>query len=171
MTELEPVDPASPRARALRRAFVEHVRSVLGEPATALGGGGDGDGAPELDVDCAPPSGAFFVAVQHGRDVGCVGVRALDLDGPGATAEVKRLFVDPAARGGGVGRALLAAAEAWAATRGVRRAVLDTHSGLLAAGALYRSTGWVPVPRYNASPDADLWFAKDLAPVAPPRGQ
>lgn len=130
----------------------------------------EADGAPELDRACAPPSGAFWVAVLVGRDVGCAGVRTLDLAG-GPTAEVKRLYVDPAARGAGVGRALLGTAEAWAAARGMRRAVLDTDSRLLAACALYRSAGWVEVPRYNASPDADRWYAKDLPPPGPPSGQ
>lgn len=61
-------------------------------------------------------------------------------------AWVSTLFVDPATRGLGVGRALLATVVDDIAARGLRPCleVLDLHG---AAGRLYRSTGWVDVLR------------------------
>ncbi len=52
------------------------------------------------------------------------------------------LFVAPAARGQGVGRALLAAAEAHARTTGAVRLVLQTAVGNAAAQRLYARAGW-----------------------------
>ncbi|MFO1253274.1 MAG: GNAT family N-acetyltransferase [Inhella sp.] len=53
------------------------------------------------------------------------------------------LFVGPAARGGGVGRALLLAAEARAVQDGKRRMDLTTAKTNRAAQSLYESLGWV----------------------------
>lgn len=188
---LEQVHPASVRARAVRRAFVDHVRAVLGEPPVGLealgappgsaagaaagaaagpvAGAADdgGDGDPHLDADLAPPDGAFWIAAVDGVDVGCVGVRALapapGLVGAG-TVELKRMFVAEPARGTGLGRVLLTRGEEWALGRGARRMVLDTSSRLVAAGGLYRASGYEVVPPYNANPHADRWYAKELGP-------
>ena len=40
--------------------------------------------------------------------------------------------------------------------------VLDTADGLTEAHALYRSSGYIDVPRYNDNKRAALWMAKDL---------
>jgi ribosomal protein S18 acetylase RimI-like enzyme len=76
--------------------------------------------------------------------------------------EVKHLWVRPAARGTGVGRALLADLERRAAAFGATEVVLDTNERLEAAQALYRSTGYREVEPYNDNPNATHWFAKGL---------
>lgn len=69
-------------------------------------------------------------------------------------AEVAKLMVRPSARGRGVGRSLLDAAERWAAGAGVTLLVLDTESGS-PAERLYRSAGWTEcgsIPDYAGDP-------------------
>ncbi|MDT0310591.1 GNAT family N-acetyltransferase [Streptomyces sp. DSM 44917] len=73
-------------------------------------------------------------------------------------AEVIKLMVGPQARGRGLGRALLAAAEAEAARRGAALLLLDTETGS-PAERLYRAAGWTPyglVPAYAADPSGEL---------------
>jgi GNAT superfamily N-acetyltransferase len=86
-----------------------------------------------------PPSGSFVVARDHaGLVVGGVGVRAL---GAGA-GEVRRLWVDPAWRGRGVGRALMAELEKAAGAIGLGALELGTGDRQPEAVALYSATGW-----------------------------
>ncbi|WP_369056328.1 GNAT family N-acetyltransferase [Kineococcus terrestris] len=146
-------DPASPTGRRLREAYWADVAAACGLDA--------GSGVPAGDEDSlAAPRGTFLVAAARGGDVGCVGVRLLD---PG-TAEVKRLYVAPAARGLRLGVRLLEAAEEWARARGAQRVVLDTRRELVAALALYARAGYAEVEPYNDNPDAQVWLAKPLAP-------
>lgn len=57
-------------------------------------------------------------------------------------AELLTIAVDPEARGGGLGRACLAAFEKDAATRGAARAFLEVSRDNTAARALYASAGF-----------------------------
>src|SRR5579863_6725009 len=50
--------------------------------------------------DFLEPRGAFLVARIAGRPCGCGSVRRLDH----STAEIKRMWIDPVARGQGLGR-------------------------------------------------------------------
>ncbi|PWJ54215.1 Acetyltransferase (GNAT) family protein [Quadrisphaera granulorum] len=59
------------------------------------------------------------------------------------------LFVDPAARGRGVGRVLLRAVAERARAAGATTAVLETAHTNTAAQALYESEGWVPDTTYR----------------------
>lgn len=104
------------------------------------------------------PHGAFLLALAGGAAVGCGGVRLLDAD----RAEIKHLFVRPSAQGGGVGRIILGRLHEVAAELGARRVVLDTHSSLARAAALYRSLGYAPIPAYNDNSNADTWLAAPL---------
>ena len=52
------------------------------------------------------------------------------------------LFVDPAARRTGAGRALLTRAERWAADTGAKGLTLSTRVTNAAARRLYESCGW-----------------------------
>lgn len=84
-------------------------------------------------------AGAGLVALIEGRLVGLV----TWLGDPRARrAEVRALAVDDAARGHGVGRRLLAAAEDALRNAGVRTAWLVTTNDNLAALTLYQKAGW-----------------------------
>ena len=109
-------------------------------------------------ADLRPPSGCFLVVRLQGLAVGCGGVRKLD----GTTGEIKRMWVDPAVRGRGIGRDLLAALEAAAARLGCARVRLDSCRHLPEAVRLYRSAGYRDVIAYNDNPYADLWLEKLL---------
>jgi len=108
-----------------------------------------------------PPVGTFLLARVHGDAVGCVALRLR----PGPEAEVKRMWVDPAARGMGVARRLLEATEAAARAAGAPALRLDTNRSLVEAIALYRSAGFVEVEAFNDEPYAHHWFEKPLASV------
>ena len=106
----------------------------------------------------SPPHGVFLVARRDGQAVGCGAVRALDAD----QAEIKRMWVDPAARGLGIGRGLLSELEAAAGRLGAHTVRLDTAAYLTEAIPLYRSSGYTEIPPYNDNPYAAHWFEKDL---------
>jgi putative acetyltransferase len=109
-----------------------------------------------------PPDGALLLATQRGSVLGCVGMHKLEPK----VCEVRRLYVRPAARGGGVGRALSLAALRRARWMGYERVVLDTLSTMKAAIALYRELGFQPIPAYWDSPfPGTLYFEYRLKPV------
>lgn len=91
------------------------------------------------------PSVRFLVARRGGVALGC-GAIVLEA----AYAEIKRMYVAPAARGLGVGRRLLAALEDAAAAEGRPMLRLETGGGQPEALALYRSAGFVETPPFGA---------------------
>jgi GNAT superfamily N-acetyltransferase len=107
-------------------------------------------------ADFLAPRGACLVAADT-RPLGCVLLRALDA----GTAEVKRLYVMEAARGMGLARRLMAAAEDQARAMGYAALKLDTHRNLTPAIALYQALGWEPIAPYTGAP-ATHWFGKAL---------
>ncbi|MGY2001554.1 GNAT family N-acetyltransferase [Blastococcus sp. SYSU DS1024] len=114
------------------------------------------------------PSGADVALVLLARDddgtpLGCGALRALG-DG---VAEVKRMYVVPAARGRGVSKAVLAGLEEAARSRGWAALRLETGPLQPEAIGLYSGTGYRPIEAfgdYVGDPDAvdSLFFAKDL---------
>ncbi len=105
-----------------------------------------------------PPNGWFVMARLDGRAVGCGGLKQPE---PG-TGEIKRLWIDPAARGLGIGRRLLQQLEDIARTAGMTQVRLDTNRVLHEAQALYNTAGYHEVPAFNDDPYAQAWFAKTL---------
>lgn len=113
--------------------------------------------------DFSPPAGAFVVVERDGAGVGCGGFRRCD-SGPPATAEVKRLFTVPEARGAGIARFLMADLEVRAAVQGYEHLWLETGTAQPEAIGLYEATGYVridPYGEYRDSPQS-VSFAKDL---------
>jgi putative acetyltransferase len=114
------------------------------------------------DAEVAVGEGAFLVAFLDNVAVGCGAVRQLDK----ATAELKRMYVDPSVRGQGIGRALVEALEHEARLIGVTRIVLETGTRLAPAMKLYQAMGYARIPlfgEYLSSPNTSLCFGKSLA--------
>ncbi|MGY1856447.1 GNAT family N-acetyltransferase [Modestobacter sp. SYSU DS0290] len=120
------------------------------------------DGASEPGV---PPSATDVAVVLLARDddgtpVGCGALRPL---GP-REAEIKRMYVVPAARGRGVSRQLLAGLEAEALRRGWSTLKLETGPRQPEAVGLYTSAGYRPIPTFGHYVDDpfSLCFAREL---------
>jgi len=128
---------------------LDEVRSLLADYWSSFGftpcfQGFDAELA-QLPGPYGPPRGALLLAPGQG----CVALRPLDA----ATAEMKRLYVVPAARGTGAGRRRTIIAVACARELGFSRLVLDTMAERMSAAvALYRSMGFEPIAPYLPSP-------------------
>ena len=106
--------------------------------------------------EMAPPDGAFVILCLDGEPVAGGGVRRLGED----VAEIKRMFVVPAARGRGFGRRVLRELEAVAGELGYRRLRLDTAQSMTTAMALYRGAGYRDIDDYNGNSYASFWGEK-----------
>ena len=104
--------------------------------------------------------GVLLVAEEDGVPMGVGGIRPVE----GQGMEVKHLYVAPAFRGRGFGRALLRELERRAVALGATRMVLDTNRDLDAANGLYHAEGYSATPPFNDNPNATHWFAKHLPP-------
>lgn len=147
---------AAPSSQALIAALNAELLGVYPEP-----------GATHFKVDAeevAEGKGAFLVVKLGETPVGCGAVRLLDAD----TAELKRMYTAPEVRGSGLGRLLVVALEAEARALGASRLVLETGVRQHAALALYRNTGFTPIPlygEYGLSPDTSICLGKALRPA------
>ena len=117
-----------------------------------------------------PPSASdvpvFVIArTASGVAVACGGLRPLpdDVAGPGSV-EVKRMFVDPSARGSGVAVAVLRALEEEARGLGARRVVLETGTSQPDAIRFYAREGYGEVPLFGAYVGSaeSVCFAREL---------
>jgi putative acetyltransferase len=107
------------------------------------------------------PKGALFLAADaEEQAIGCVGVRPFDRP---AACEMKRLYVRPAGRGRGTGRALAVEAIRFASAAGYREMLLDTLQGMEAAIRMYQSLGFETIaPYWNNVVPGILYFGKQL---------
>lgn len=85
------------------------------------------------------------VACVENVPLGCGVFRAKSPD----TVEIKRMFVDPEARGQGIAAAILAELESWAAERGYQTAILETSKRLKPAVRLYKRSGYEVIDNYE----------------------
>ena len=104
-----------------------------------------------------------FVARDAGGEA--VGMGALKLH-PGGFGEVKRMYTDPAVRGTGIGRRLIAAIEAEANARGLAELKLETGGTPPFADtwAIYERCGFVRCGVFADYPDTDfnVFYEKKL---------
>jgi GNAT superfamily N-acetyltransferase len=98
----------------------------------------------------APPRGELLLARgPAGEPLGCVALRPL---APEGVCEMKRMFVRPAGRGLGLGRALAEAIIGEARSRGYHEMCLDSLASLTTAIGLYKRLGFQPISPYYAPP-------------------
>ncbi|HVJ41700.1 MAG TPA: GNAT family N-acetyltransferase [Dongiaceae bacterium] len=111
----------------------------------------------------AAPHIHFFVARWNGEAVGCAAL----VIGEQREGELKRMYVDAAARGKGAGRALLACIEETARVNGIRLLQLETGGEQPEALGLYRAAGFRergPFGSYQPDP-LSLFMEKQLQPA------
>lgn len=128
---------------AIRDVRVEDAEALapliteLGRPA-----------APEqmrarLERVAAHPDYHALVAERGGRVIGMAGMmRGLTFNDDHPSVRLLSVVVDPAERGGGVGAALLAAAEEWARAQGARQVHLTSGMHRQDAHRFYRREGY-----------------------------
>ena len=114
-----------------------------------------------LPGEYAPPAGRVLLARSpKAEPLGCVALRPLPTP---ECCEMKRLFVTPASRGLGLGRALIEAVIREARRIGYREMRLDTLPSMKAAQAMYREAGFRPIPPYYETPvEGTVFLALDL---------
>lgn len=112
---------------------------------------GGPDDTPVDPDEFTRPRGAFFVGYLDDVPVAMGGWRLVDTTVGAARrpAEIKRMYVVPAHRGRGFARTLLASLEDSAHRAGADGLVLETGEIQPDAIALYRSAGYVEVPRFG----------------------
>jgi GNAT superfamily N-acetyltransferase len=158
LVEVAIEDPRSDAARFCMGAYAAELDATFE-------GGFDPARSRAVDpADLTPPAGLLLVARLRAEAVACGALRLR----PGEPAEIKRLWVAPAARGLGVGRRVLSELEAHARRNGADVVRLDTNRALRAATSLYRSSGYTEVAPFNDEPYADQWFEKRLSAPAGP---
>jgi putative acetyltransferase len=100
----------------------------------------------------------FWVASRDGGLVGTVAVRPRH----GLTCELKRLYVNPTARGVGIGQLLFTHAEAFARSAGYERMWLDSSRRFTQARRLYERNGFVLVEELDNDWEDNV-YEKSLA--------
>jgi ribosomal protein S18 acetylase RimI-like enzyme len=151
--ELIPRPYAHPDVVTLTDEVQAHYRELYGGP---------GDQSLVEVADFEPPTGHFVVGYLDGVPVAMGGWRRLG-DRPGLpsphTAEIKRMYVAPSARGRGLSRIVLTELETSARVAGLDWLVLETGRPQASAVSLYRASGYTdvdgtPYGHYLGSPDA-----------------
>lgn len=134
------------RIRPIRAQDDAAVAAVIREVAASFGATGAGYSSDDAEVAAMSAAydgarTAFFVVEEDGRVVGCGGIAPL-AGGEADVCELRKMYLLPAARGRGLGRALLARCLAAARGRGYRRCYLETLASMEAAQSLYRQAGF-----------------------------
>ncbi|MCQ4325961.1 GNAT family N-acetyltransferase [Stutzerimonas stutzeri] len=105
--------------------------------------------AERLAQQGAHPDAALLVAEQDGRVVGLISLHFIvQLALAGDFCRVSYLCVDAAVRAGGIGAALLEAAQRLAEQRGCDRMELHCDSRRVAAHGFYARLGYEDAPKY-----------------------
>ncbi len=132
---------------------------------------GGPDRTPLDPLMFAPPLGSFFVGyLSLDSDERAVATGAwrvhddVEVFGTRHTAEIKRMYVVPAARAAGLARRILAHLEQTAAAAGAEAMILETGTAQPEAIALYRSSGYTSISSFGYYRDEPLnrCFGKPL---------
>ncbi|MFD7920758.1 GNAT family N-acetyltransferase [Streptomyces sp. NPDC059740] len=129
--------------------------------------GDEGDVTPLSPHMFRPPNGIYLIAYEDDRPLATGGWRSMAEGEDGyrdGDAEIKRMFVLEEARGQGLARRILGRLESDAREAGRLRMVLETGDQQPEAVALYRSSGYTPVPGFGCYRDQEgsIHMAKPL---------
>ena len=108
-----------------------------------------------------PPTGRLFLVRAEGTFVGCAALRRIEND---TTCELKRMYLRPAYRGLGIGKAIMEKSIACASSLGYITMKLDTIGYKMPwAVNLYESYGFRETSPYNHNPhEGVLYFEREI---------
>ena len=129
---------AEPFGTPLTQAMADAQQAEL----TQRHHGSPGSGAMPSPEYFQPPDGTFLVAFEDGEPIACGGVGRWDEE----TGELRRMYVLPAHRGKGLGRAILEQLEDAGRKLGYTKMRLETGNEAPEALGLYQSAGYEPIP-------------------------
>ena len=139
-----PGDDLTAAEALLKRYEADVIEVVVRDFGFVVSDHDIGDGMlTELMSIVTPPS-SFYVAEVDGLAVGTGGLRHLG----GGVGEIKRMFVDRAARGRGVARTLMNQLLDDGLAAGLSVLRLETGVWMTEAHRLYESVGFVPCDAY-----------------------
>ncbi|OLP53878.1 hypothetical protein BJF92_04660 [Rhizobium rhizosphaerae] len=114
----------------------------------------------------AAQDAALLLAYQDGDCLGTLGIAPFDT----GRMELHSFYIDPAARGQGIGRRLIEAAVDFAVSQGQQTLLVQTTVYMQAALSLYHATGFAPAPPFRQIPDAvtatERFFSRPLPGAA-----
>jgi ribosomal-protein-alanine acetyltransferase len=144
---------------ALRRAVPADLDAIMAlERATFPD---DAWSTSSMRAELASPHGYYLVAVDDAGGIeGYAGLLAPERSGQG---DIQTIAVAEAARGRGIGRALMEALLAEAGRRGAHEVFLEVRAGNETAQRLYASLGFERIavrPRYYQPDHEDAWVLR-----------
>lgn len=161
-----PTKPGTPVRVQEGQAASERAAEVLARYFSELDSRLPGGFNPALTEvtspeDVTPPKGDFLLMTALNSDevIACGAVRLVDAD----TAELRRLWVAPDARGRGFGRTLLRNLENRARGLGARRVVCSLNPEMVEGLELFTRRGYTPTEPFWKQTTASIFLGKDLA--------
>jgi putative acetyltransferase len=149
---IEKIDPADPRVRALLAQSDAYMATLYPAESNHM-----------EDVEALRKPNVFFIGASIDGDIaGCGAVKTMRDDG--VYGEIKRVFVAPAHRGRGISRAIMEALERHLVEQGVPLARLEMGALQPEALGLYRRLGYLerpPFGKYQLDPQS-LFMEKRL---------
>lgn len=151
MLSFETVDsPSHPLTEAVRRLF----RDYQAELGIDLCFQGFEEELATLPGKYGPPRGRLLVIQEDDRSLACGGLRDLGDN----VCELKRIYVEPNARGRGLGKLMSERLMEEGRLLGYDTVRLDTLKRLETAIQLYEKLGFRRIPAYNHNPEPDVAY-------------
>jgi putative acetyltransferase len=159
---------STPEIRPIKTADNSAIEVVIREVLTEFGANKPGfawqdDSLSALSTAYSEPNEQYWVVSNQGSIIGGCGIAALSpkLDG---VCELQKMYLLPAARGKGLGDSLITTALEFA-SRHFRWCYLETLANMSAAENLYRSTGFMRLPKPIIETEhsgCDRWYLREL---------
>lgn len=111
-----------------------------------------------LEAMYSAPNGGIILCKENDQFIACVAVRRID----DTTAELKRMYVQPAYQGKGIASRLLENALQLAKDLGYSSVRLDTLDNMTPAIQLYKKYGFYEIPAYYHNPIGNAVYFEKL---------
>ena len=160
MSKLPTIELLTPATPALLEATREIFREYADDLGVDLCFQNFAAELAALPGEYAAPQGALLLARVDGAVAGCGALRPLPESDYANACEMKRLYVRPAFRQFGLGRALAQALLDRGRQAGYSAMLLDTLDDMQAARGLYASLGFEDIPPYYFNPIAGAHYLK-----------